>query len=1187
MQKTVNWCRRTSIAIHGHRTLLKTMLMMGRSRKAGFHRFTEKTYWIAMKLTVFLLTAAFLSVQAVGSRAQTITLSGKDIPLKQVFAVIKKQTGYLVFGNIDLLKSGKAVTLSVQQLPLQDFLGVISKNQSFYCEMKSKTIMLIQKPSPNLSENAMAYNQTDTSTASTVTGFVRNEKGEPLIGTTIAVKELKQVALTNEKGEFKLSGVHKGSVLIVTNIGFKTQSVTIQDIRKKIEIILERNISSLSEVVVNTGIVNRNINTFTGAATTITKEDLMKVSNKNVIQSLKVLEPSLMIFNNLSFGSDPNKLPEMMLRGNSSFPQGTVTNLKGDYGNSPNQPLFILDGFEVSLTKVVDLDMNRIETITILKDASAKAIYGAKAANGVVVIETKKNTGNKAIITYNGSVDVETPDLSSYNLTNAAEKLEAERLYGMYSQISDYAPNYQTQLLLDQQYNQRLQTVLSGVNTDWMSKPLRNGLGQKHGISVELGERDLKLFADFSYNNIAGVMKGSSRKIFATSATLSYRYKNFLFRNILSFTDGKSSDSPYGTFGEYAKMNPYWTPYDEFGNLKQNAETGIIPYVGSTTISNFYAPNPLYNATLNTKLTNNYTEFIDNFYTEVNLMTGLKMLLRGSFTNTKNQADEFYPANHLKFQNYTGDDFFRKGSYKRNEGGQVRYTGDFNMNYNKPFGDKHLLFVNVGANVSERSYEEVVYNTEGFQNDRMNDILFAKQYSKTMNRPTGSEGTTRDLGFLSIASYSYDNRFFADASFRTSASSQYGENHRWGSFWSTGIGWNIQNEKWIEDLNIFDRLKLRASVGSTGSQNFSSYQSLATYTYIQDKIYQGYLGAYLKGLANPDLRWQQKMDYNVGVDFSIWKKLTGRVDYYQSITQNTLLDFTLPPSTGFSSVKENLGKIRNTGIEAVLSYNIYSDPKNRSYFSVTASAIHNKNIILSISNALDAYNQQQNKISEDRFNNTTVTKYYNGVSLDAIWAVRSLGIDPANGQEIYLTKNGTKTYTYSASDQVVVGDNMPKVSGTFGLNGEYHGFGVNAYFTFLCGGQLYNQTLVDRVENADMSYNVDKRVLNSTWHQPGDIKPFKALGSVEIQNPDGTWTRKFIRTQPSDRFVMDRNELSLASLSFSYDFYRWAFLKQMGLQRLRCAFYTNDIFTISSIPVERGTDYPFSRKFSFSVSGTF
>jgi hypothetical protein len=341
------------------------------------------------------------------------------------------------------------------------------------------------------------------------------------------------------------------------------------------------------------------------------------------------------------------------------------------------------------------------------------------------------------------------------------------------------------------------------------------------------------------------------------------------------------------------------------------------------------------------------------------------------------------------------------------------------------------------------------------------------------------------------------------------------------------------------------------------------------------------------GLANDDLKWQQKMDYNVGADISIKKKVQLRLDYYQSITQNTLVDYSLPPSTGFATVKENLGKIRNTGLEAKLTYNVWSNPRNRSFLSITAAAVHNKNRILSISDALKSSNEEQDKIANDRFNNKPISKYYDGMSMNAIWAVRSLGIDPANGQEIYLDKNGNKTYTYSASDMVVVGDKMPKVSGTWGINGEYKGWGLNMAFRYMYGAQLYNQTLIDRVENVDMSYNVDKRVLSSTWQKPGDVKPFKALGSVEIQNPDGTWTRKYIRTQPSDRFVQDRNELSLASLNLSFDFYRYKFIKQLGMERLRCAFYTNDVFMLSSISVERGLSYPFSRKFSFAVQATF
>jgi len=1132
-----------------------------------------------VNLTVLILVTTFLQV-SFGARGQLVTLNEKNTPLEKVFKEIRKQTGYDFFYDADLIKATRPISINVNKGSLKDVLDRCFANQALVYALEEKTV-IVKKANSSMLDLLNSRKPID------VKGRVLDEKGKPLVNATVKVKSSGKTTKTNSQGDFDFKGLDDKDILVISYLGYKTKEIPASQ-RSPFNITMEPKSAELEAVnVVSTGIIDRNLNTFTGAANRITKEELQRVSHKNIVQSLKVLEPSLMIFDNLNLGSDPNALPQMTLRGNSSFPQDASTDLKGDYVNNPNQPLFILDGFEVSLTKVVDLDMNRIESVTILKDASAKAIYGAKAANGVVVIETKKNIANKVLITYNGSFDAEAPDLSSYNLTNSAEKLEAERIYGMYSQIHSFAPNYATQLTLDQQYNQRLKAVLSGVNTDWMSLPLRNAIGQKHGVSMELGDRDLKLIADFSYNNVAGVMKGSDRSVVATSAMMSYRFKGFLFRNIISYTDGTSNDSPYGTFADYSKMNPYWTPYDQFGNLKKNAETGLVPYVGSTATSVIAFANPLYNSTLNTKLAKKYTEFTNNLYAEASLMTGLKMLLRGSFTNTKNHADEFYPANHLKFDSYTGDDFFRKGSYKKNEGTQMRYSGDININYNKPFGEKHLLFVNMGANISQRTFEEVIYNTEGFPNDRMNDILFAKQYNEFQNRPTGSEGTTRDLGILSIASYSYDNRFFADASVRGSASSQFGANKRWGTFWSTGVGWNIHNEQWMSSLNIFERLKLRASVGSTGSQNFSSYQSISTYSYFMDKVYQGFLGSYLKGLANPDLKWQQKMDYNIGLDFSVMRKVTGRFDYYRSITNNTLVDFTLPPSTGFSSVKENLGKIRNTGMELMLSYNVYSDPKNRSYFAVTASAIKNKNVIVSISDALKTYNEAQDKIAGDRFNNKPVTKYYDGVSMDAIWAVRSLGIDPANGQEIFLSRNNEKVYGYNPADQVVVGDKMPKVSGSFGLNGEYKGIGLSAYFRFLYGGQMYNQTLIDRVENVDMSYNVDKRVLNGTWHQPGDVKPFKALGSVEIQQADGSWLRQFVRTQASDRFVMNQNEISLASLSLSYDFYRWKYLKVMGVERLRCAIYTNDVFTASTIPTERGLSYPFARKFSFSLSATF
>lgn len=1130
---------------------------------------------------LMILSIAFLVLSGFNGTMK-VTLSMKNAPLQEVFKEINRQTNVQFFCKDSWLDAAGKVNIEVKDASLEQVLQQCLKgtNLTYVIDGKMIVVKKREETAPLIINTGLIQVEDWV-----VTGQVVNTKGEPLAGVSVMVKGTKRGTNTQSDGSFSIKLEPADKVLVFSRVGMVDQEVHVTG-NKQIRVTMAEKPAELNDVVI-TGIVNRKSSSFTGAATTFTKEDLFRVANKDIVQSLKVLEPSLMIFDNISAGSDPNQLPDITLRGISSFPQDQGTDLRAGYMNNPNLPLFILDGFEITLTKLIDLDMNRIETVTILKDASAKALYGSKAANGVVVIETRRLTGTQMRISYNGSLDIETPDVTTYNLMNAEEKLEAERLYGMYAQNPTSIPNYQTQLTLDQQYNRRLQAVREGVNTDWLSKPLQNGIGQKHALAIELGEKDLKVVADFMYNNVVGVMKGSSRNTVSSTVTLSYRYKRFLFRNILAVSGNKTTDSPYGTFGEYTKMNPYWTPYDEFGILKKNAETGLIPYMGTSSLGNLFAPNPLYNSTLNTKLSTEYLDVTDNFYTEYNIANGLKAMLRGSFTTNKSQADQFFPANHLMFQNYTGADFFRKGSYKRNEADQVAFGGDLNVNYSKTFGDKHYLFANLGGNISQRGYEEVIYQAEGFPNDRMTNILFANQYNRYNNRPTGAEGTTRDAGLLSIFSYSYDDRFFADASYRSSASSQFGSNNRWGSFWSTGLGWNLHNESFISGLNLFDRLKLRGSVGSTGSQNFSSYQSIATYKYFLDRVYQNYLGSYLMGLSNDDLKWQQKMDYNIGMDLNIRKKLIVRLDYYQSITENTLVDYSLPPSTGFNTVKENLGRIQNKGIEGMITYNLFSNPKTRSFFALTVTGIHNENKVLAISDALKAYNEEQDKVANDRFNNKPISKYYDGISMNAIWAVRSLGIDPANGQELYLDRMGNKTYTYSANDQVVVGDKMPKLMGTMGANGEFKGFGFNLYFRYMWGGQMYNQTLVDRVENVDMSFNVDKRVLSGTWQKPGDLKSFKALGSVEVQNPDGSWTRKFIRTQPSDRFVQERNEFGLASINMSYDFYRHGFVKKAGMERLKLSFFMNDVFLMSSIAIERGLTYPFARKFSFTLQTTF
>ena len=1127
----------------------------------------------SMKFFVlFMLLAVFQVNAEVRSQETFLSIKKTNATLIDILKTIEAQSGYTCLYSYSDVAKVANLTVELKNVPVQDVLEVCLKDTKLGYKIVDQTIII-----RNLTE---LEQKKDEVKKKSITGKVTDSKKEPLPGVTILVKGTTIGVVTDVEGNYKITLPDQKEIsLLFSFIGMVSQEIKVTN-QTEINVVLEEDVENLEEVVVN-GIFTRKASSFTGSIVSVTKEKLLQVSNQNVFQSLKNLDPSLMIFDNMDYGSDPNRNPKMQLRGTSSFNlSGGEVDLKGTYGTDPNAPLFILDGFEATVQKIMDLDMNRVESLTILKDASAKAIYGSKAANGVIVIETKKTTDGELRVSYTGSVDLSIPDLSSYHLTNAAQKLEVEKDAGLYDG-DKYDPTG-----LPKKYNRILSAVLAGVDTDWLAKPLRTGVGTKHTLSVELGSNDLRVIADLSYNNIQGVMKGSERVNTAGSLMVSYRHKKFNFRNILTVTSNVSNDSPYGQFSEYARLNPYWSPYDENGLLSQNIALQFIDDKDKETSDEFVA-NPLYNASLNTLLRQEYIDVTNNAYIEWMIKPGLKATGRFGITEKRTKADEFYPANHLKFKSYSDDDYFRRGSYQINEGDNKTLTGDLNVNWSKEWG-KHFVFGNLGYTLSENTFEEDIYNAEGFPNDKMNNIIFAKQYTKDM-KPTGVESTTRDMGFLGVANYAYDNRILVDGSYRASASSQFGSNSRWGQFWSVGMGWNIHNERWMKDRwEHLNMLKLRGSVGYTGSQSSEAYASIASYKYFMDQTYDQFLGAYLKGMKNDDLKWQEKLDYNIGIDVDIAHNFTLKFDYYISQTTNTLLDFTIPPSTGFTSVKENIGDVKNTGFDAYLTYTPWRNVKDRSFFTLTAAVSHNKNKITGISDAMKQYNKKQDEIASDRFDNRPVQKYYEGVSMTAIWAVKSLGIDPATGEEIFLSKDGKRTNSWSAADMVICGDELPDFSGNFGFNYTWKGLSLNCVFRYQFGGQMYNQTLVDLVENADLNYNVDKRVYDGRWRNPGDIKPYKALKYVNVQKP-GTneWESKMIKTQATSRFVQDRNDLTLSSVNLSYDMMNHDFINKIGLKVLRFSFYMNDVYTWSSIRVERGTSYPFARSFNFSLSATF
>jgi TonB-linked SusC/RagA family outer membrane protein len=1096
-----------------------------------------KTF-LTMKCIVLLLV--FLSPQlSARGFSQQVTLRARGATFQEIARELERQTGHTFLYNIEQVNALGRVDINVTDAGLEQVLRECLDGSGLSFRIVEQTVVII--PAPPAPQPRVLL----------VKGRVTDNTGAPLPGASARVKGTTTGVSTGLDGEYLLSlPAGEETVLLFSFVGMKSVEVVYRG-QAEIIVTLEPDALEIEEVVV-TGMFTRRANSYTGAIVTVKGEELKRVGNANLIASLKNIDPSFMIVENLQAGSNPNALPEIQMRG-----QTGLSHVGSEYQDSPNQPLFILDGFEATLTKVLDLDMNLVASVTLLKDATAKAIYGSKAANGVVVIETIRPEKGKIKINYTGSLDVQAPDLSSYNLTNAREKVQAEMNAGLYTSTS-----VTEQIALTRKYTDLVRAAEAGVDTYWLDKPLRVGTGQKHSLYLEGGDDYMLYAVDLAYTGVKGVMQGSDRANINGGVTLSYRTKRLLVRDKLNIDSNTANDSPYGSFSLFTRMNPYNKIHDEAGNMIQQYTYGTVTQ-----------PNPLWNGEVNTKYRSAYTYITNNTYAEWQARENLRLIARFGFSTRAANTDSFKPGEHTDFFNYTGDGEYSKGRYSSLQRRESSLSGDAGVAWSLT-REKQMLFVNAQLSISQNKYDYYTVDVEGFPNKNMNHIIFGVNYYGT--KPPGAEGISREFGGIASVNYSYDDRYLLDANYRLTGSSEFGANKRWGHFYSIGAGWNLHEEKFMEGAAWLDRLKARVSTGYTGSQGFNSYDAIATVGYYSDQQYGGQIGSYLQGLANPDLRWQQRYDTNVGLDIALFNhRLNARVDYYVARTKGMISDITTPQSMGFPTYMANIGEMENKGIEGYLSARLWEHRESGSFVNLFASAASNTNKLVKISNALKQYNETTDKEQDSNPVNTAVTtRYEEGASTTTIWVVKSLGIDPQTGKEVFVKKDGTLTGEWRSSDYIDGGNSLPAVNGNFGINAEYRGAGINATFSWRAGGQLYNSTLVSKVENADVRYNVDHRVFTSRWSEPGQVARFKAIG-------DNSYT------QPTSRFVEDYNSLTLSSISLTYDFRHREFLKRSFLRRLKASFYMNDLFILSSVKTERGTDYPFARSFSFSIQANF
>lgn len=982
-------------------------------------------------------------------------------------------------------------------------------------------------------------------------GTVIDENGNPLPGVNITYKNAKGVGvITDVDGNFTLAVPTNVHSLIFSYVGMKTQTVRISSPSEKVKVRMEPDAVAIQETVI-TGIYTRKAESFTGSMATYSEKELKTVGNQNVLQSLKVLDPSFIVLENNLSGSDPNATMNLNIGGNTN-----IVGLETEYTTNPNQPLFILDGFETTLSTITDLSMDRVASITILKDAASTAIYGAKAANGVVVVETKKPEAGRLQFNYNGNFGLEWADLTDYNLMNSSEKLQYEKLAGYYGSLDangNIIDEYYQNL-----YNQRMLRTKQGIDSYWMNEPLQTGFTQSHNIFAEGGDAAFRYGIGMTYTQTQGVMKNSNRDVLNGNVQLTYRIDKFAFTNQTNITN-TDVENPTVSFSDFARTNPFYDKYNEYGEIDQ-----VIEEIQTISGGTQYITNPLWDLNQKSYDKNNQLSFTNNFQIEYRPLPELRIRGKLGIIVGRSNSKQFDSPEMSK---YLTTDQLKRGSYSESNTKSSSYDGSLDISYGKTFG-KHTVNAIGGMQISENNSNLSMFQAIGYSSDLFSNPNFANGYPEG-GRPSSSISKSRTASYYANFNYGYQLRYLLDFNLRTDGSSVYGVNNPFSTTWSLGLGWNIHNEAFFNKNGVLNYLKLRYSVGNPGNANLNAKMANSIYTYYTQYPNMFGLAALISSWGNSGLKWQRTNEHNVGIDIEMFhNRLRLSTDFFIKKTDPLLLSIDFPPSTGITQVPMNIGAMKNIGTTFTGSYIIIRKPDMN--WTVNANLRHIRTTYYNIGDLLEKYNEKGRT-------NQTLTRYYDGASNTALYAVRSAGIDPMTGNEIFIRKDGSYTFKWDSADEVICGDSTPDVEGAFGTSFYWKGFSVNAIFSYRYGGQAFLSTLFNKVENisdVQVKYNQDKRALYDRWQKPGDIAKFKRI--------DDTST-----TNMSSRFIADDNTLELSTVSVGYETTAGKWLQSIGASSFNVRIYGNNLFRLSTIKEERGIDYPFSRRISASVGIRF
>ena len=895
---------------------------------------------------------------------------------------------------------------------------------------------------------------------------VSEEDGLPMPGINIVVKGTNSGSVTDVSGFYRLTVPEGDVTLIFSFIGFETQEFKV-GARSTVDIVMKPDQKQLEEIVV-TGYREENRRALPGSVAVVKSDKIQNVPIASFDQVLQGRVPGMLV----SGGSgQPGSSASVIIRG--------IKSLSGSNG-----PLYVLDGVPIASGVFNTLNPNDFESITVLKDATAAALYGSRGANGVVVITTKKGKAGETQVNYNFQYGISYAPQNRLQVMNSAQKIDFELQTGGTNLSNSTSEEI---------------TRLKQINTNWQNTLFTTAHTAQHDLSIQGGNDKTTFFISGNYTDQEGTVRNTGLKRYTAKFNLQHEANHFRvgMNSTLGYSKNQNTFEGNSYIGSPLNAvrwsNPYEKPYDDKGDYTK-IRSG--------------QPNALQ------ELLENHRRFSDvkgiiNAYAEYFLpsVEGLSVKTSWGTDYTQRTTDQYYDKSTYTGQQTPG----QSGSQTRGSSYNVNFVGTTSVNYRTTIKDDHELVASV--------YHELVYNQNqgfsftgyGLAGNLKNDggITVSNTYLPALG---GSNTESALQSLFAEANYGYKKKYFAKAGFRGDASSRFGKANRSANFYSIGLNWRISDEAFFQNFTSkVGFLKVYANMGTSGNQSgIGDFGSLSLFS--QGASYDGSAGIVQSQPENPNLGWETVRSINTGIEYSAFKnRISGTIELYENTTLNMLLPTQLSRTSGFSSITQNVGQMRNRGIEIDITANIL---KTHGFaWNINANFTYNKNEILKLVDG------------DEIISGLTIVKV--GYPASTNYIVPYAGVNSANGDALYRKKDGSLTNQFSSDDLVPYGTRFAPIFGGFSNSFSYKGVDLTIFFSYVQGNKVYNN---DRTNVENPTYYADNLAVSilRAWKQPGDITDVP-----RIQTTSGLTTDPY-QAQTS-RNIEDGSFLRLRNVSLSYN----------------------------------------------------